>query len=78
MNDWMYEAARLARKRAPQITPMRALELADDLYKAWHEEWTPAKAVGWFFAFMPLGWPVSETERLSDSTPYPGQLSITS
>lgn len=57
MNDWMTDAQRIALQRAPSLTDDRARELADDLYKARHEEgWTPARAVEWFFSFMPVDW----------------------
>ncbi|HEX3140118.1 MAG TPA: hypothetical protein VHQ87_08690 [Rhizobacter sp.] len=58
MNPWMTEAARLARLRAPLLTAERARDLADDLHKQC-SEWTPAKAVAWFFSFMPPGWNAS-------------------
>ena len=57
MNDWRTEAQRLAQQRAPALTDDHVRELVDDLFRARHEEgWTPAKAVEWFFAFMPLDW----------------------
>lgn len=56
MNDWMAEAERLARLRAPCIDDQHAHELADDLYKACSEFHSPAEAVRRFFAAMPPGW----------------------
>lgn len=57
MSDWQTEARRLALQRAPALTDDRARDLADDLYRARHEEgWEPAKAVEWFFSFMPMDW----------------------
>lgn len=64
MNKWMTEAARLSVQRAPGLTSGHAHDLADDLYRAWHEDWTPAQAVAWFFAFMPVGWN-AEPQRLA-------------
>jgi len=57
MNDWMTDAQRIALQRAPSLTNDHARKLADDLYRARHEEgWTPARAVDWFFSFMPVNW----------------------
>ena len=57
MNDWRTEAQRLAQQRAPALTDDHVRALADDLFRARHEEgWTPAKAVEWFFTFMPVDW----------------------
>jgi hypothetical protein len=64
MNAWMAEAEQLARRRAPRLSHERAAAIAEDLYKARHEEWTAAQAVAWFFAFMPAGWNAS-VERLA-------------
>ena len=47
MNDWRTEAQRLAQHRAPALTDDHVRALADDLFRARHEEgWTPAKADG--------------------------------
>jgi len=66
MNTWINEAAFQAKLHAPQLTDEHALDLADDLYRqcaATESTWSPAKAVAWFFAFMPAGWPTAPDPR---------------
>ncbi|MGY4828205.1 hypothetical protein ACVNIS_06485 [Sphaerotilaceae bacterium SBD11-9] len=53
--EWLSEAARLAKQRAPQMTDQHAQEMAGDLYRAWPER-SPGAAVALFFAFLPPGW----------------------
>jgi hypothetical protein len=55
MREWMAEAERLARQRAPLLTVEHARDLADDLYRAWPDN-TPSEAVAKFFRVMPSGW----------------------
>ncbi|HET7794283.1 MAG TPA: hypothetical protein VFL64_12950 [Rhizobacter sp.] len=55
MNDWMSEAERLVRQRAPLLSVEHARDLADDLYRAWPDN-TPAEAVAKFFRVMPRDW----------------------
>lgn len=57
MDQWTAEAMNLAKTRAPTLDDEHAADLADDLYRAWFGfGWSPAKAVAWFFAFMPRDW----------------------
>ncbi len=64
MSTWKSEAATLAMLRSPKLGAEQANDLADDLYQQCGEEWSPARAVGWFFALMPKGWPAPSNEAL--------------
>lgn len=65
MNSWIAEAAELAKLRSSLLGEEQALDLADDLFRQCGEEWSAAKAVGWFFAVMPRGWPAPTAEALN-------------
>ncbi|MGY4829264.1 hypothetical protein ACVNIS_11850 [Sphaerotilaceae bacterium SBD11-9] len=71
MNDWMAEAERLVRQRAPLLSVEHARDLADDLYRAWPDN-TPAEAVAKFFRVMPRGWnvgPPTAANTPTENTP---------
>jgi hypothetical protein len=55
MNNWMDEAARLLKARAPLLTDKHASELAGDLYSSWPDD-TPTLALTKFFRDTPIDW----------------------
>lgn len=65
MNNWTEEAARLAKHRSTLLSDEQARDLADDLHRQCGGEGSAARAVGWFFAVMPPGWPAPTAESLN-------------
>lgn len=61
MNNWMTEAARLMRQRAPDLTEAHASDIAKDLQRAWPDN-TPAIAVAKFFREVPVDWKAKKQE----------------
>jgi hypothetical protein len=61
---WIAEAMELCQRRAPGLSDGHALDLADDLYRAWPDD-EPAEAVAKFFFVMPNGWKGSTLPALT-------------
>lgn len=55
MNEWLTQAARLLKARAPLLIDKHAEEIAFDLYVAWPDD-KPAIALAKFFREVPLDW----------------------